>query len=148
MQLLEIFPHLNATLNALSGVFLITGFYYIKKGEIPRHRASMVSAVVSSTIFLICYLIHHTIRTYYFGLGPTKFTGEGIIRPVYFAILGTHTVLAALVAPAILFIFYKALKGQFEIHKKFARFVFPVWLYVSITGVVVYILLYQIYTNR
>lgn len=148
MQLLEIFPHLNATLNALSGVFLITGFYYIKKGEIQKHRASMVSAVVSSTIFLICYLIHHTIRTYYFGLGPTKFTGEGIIRPVYFAILGTHTVLAALVAPAILFIFYKALKGQFEIHKKFARFVFPVWLYVSLTGVIVYLLLYQFFPNR
>ncbi len=148
MQLLDIFPHLNATLNALSGVLLIFGFYFIKNKEIQKHRLCMVSAVVSSSIFLICYLIHHSIRTYYFGLGPTKFTGEGIIRPIYFTILGTHTILAAVVAPAILFIFYKALKGQFDIHRKFARIVFPVWLYVSVTGVVVYLLLYQLYPNR
>lgn len=148
MQLLEIFPHLNATLNALSGVFLIIGFYFIKKGEIQKHRAMMVSAVVTSSLFLICYLIHHTIRTYSFGLGPTKFTGEGIIRPIYFTILGTHTILAAVVAPAVIFIFYKALKGQFDIHKKFARIVFPVWVYVSVTGVIVYLLLYQLYPNR
>ncbi len=108
----------------------------------------MVSAVVMSTLFLICYLIHHAIRTYFFGLGPTKFTGEGIIRPIYFLILGTHTILAALVAPAVIYIFIKALKKQFDIHKKFARFVYPVWLYVSITGVLVYLLLYQIYPNR
>ncbi len=108
----------------------------------------MVSAVVISTIFLIFYLIHHALRTYFFGLGPTKFTGEGIIRPIYFFILGTHTVLAALVAPAVIYIFIKALKGQFEIHKKFARFVYPVWLYVSVTGVMVYLLLYQLYPAR
>lgn len=108
----------------------------------------MVSAVVMSTLFLICYLIHHAIRTYFFGLGPTKFTGEGIIRPIYFLILGTHTILATLVAPAVIYIFIKALKKQFDIHKKFARFVYPVWLYVSITGVIVYLLLYQIYPNR
>jgi uncharacterized membrane protein YozB (DUF420 family) len=148
MQLLEIFPHLNATLNALSGVLLIFGFYFIKNKEIQKHRACMVSAVVMSTLFLICYLLHHALRTYYFGLGPTKFTGEGIIRPIYFTILGTHTLLAAVVAPAVVYIFIKALKGQFEIHKKFARLVYPVWLYVSITGVVVYLLLYQIYPNR
>lgn len=148
MQLLEIFPHLNATLNAFSGVLLIFGFYFIKKREIQKHRAVMMSAVVTSSLFLICYLIHHAIRTYYFGLGPTKFTGEGTIRSVYFLILGTHTVLAALVAPAIIYIFIKALKGQFDIHKKFARFVYPVWLYVSITGVTVYLLLYQIYPGR
>lgn len=148
MQLLEIFPHLNATLNALSGVFLILGFYFIRRKEISKHRAMMVSAVVTSTLFLICYLIHHAIRTYFFGLGPTKFTGEGIIRPIYFTILGTHTILAAIVAPAVIYIFIKALKGQFEIHKKFARIVFPVWLYVSITGVIVYLLLYQLYPNR
>jgi uncharacterized membrane protein YozB (DUF420 family) len=148
VQLLEIFPHLNATLNALSGVFLIIGFYFIKRGEIQKHRAMMVSAVVTSTLFLICYLIHHTIRTYSFGLGPTKFTGEGIIRPIYFTILGTHTVLAAVLAPAVIYIFTKALKGQFEIHKKFARIVFPVWVYVSTTGVIVYLILYQLYPNR
>ena len=108
----------------------------------------MVSAVVTSTLFLICYLIHHSIRTYFFGLGPTKFTGEGIIRPIYFLILGTHTILAAVVAPFVIFIFWKALKKQFEIHQKVARIVFPVWLYVSVTGVIVYLLLYQIFPNR
>lgn len=84
MQLLEIFPHLNAILNASSGVLLTLGFYFIKKKEIQKHRACMVSAVVMSSIFLICYLVHHSIRSYYFGLGPTKFTGEGFIRPIYF----------------------------------------------------------------
>ncbi len=148
MQLLEIFPHLNATLNASSGVLLIFGFYYIKNKEIQKHRACMMSAIVMSTLFLISYLSHHSIRTYYFGLSPTKFTGEGIIRPIYFLILGTHTVLATLVAPAVIYIFIKALKGQFDIHKKFARIVFPVWLYVSVTGVVVYLLLYQFFPNR
>jgi uncharacterized membrane protein YozB (DUF420 family) len=148
VQLLEIFPHLNATLNALSGILLIFGFYFIKQKEIQKHRACMVSAVVTSALFLISYLIHHAIRTYFFGLGPTKFTGEGIIRPVYFLILGTHTILATLVAPFIIFIFWKALKSQFEIHKKIARLVFPVWLYVSVTGVVVYLLLYHFFPNR
>lgn len=148
MQLLEIFPHLNATLNAFSGVLLTFGFYFIKNKQIQKHRACMVSAVVSSTLFLISYLIHHSIRTYYFGLSPTKFTGEGIIRPIYFLILGTHTVLATVVAPAVIYIFWKAIKGQFEIHKKFARFVFPVWLYVSVTGVLVYLLLYHFFPNR
>lgn len=148
MQLLDIFPHLNAILNASSGVLLILGFYFIKKKEIQKHRASMLSAVVVSSIFLICYLIHHSIRSYYFGLGPTKFTGEGIIRSIYFFILTTHTILAALITPAVIYILIKALRQQFEIHKKFARIVFPIWLYVSITGVVVYLLLYQIYPNR
>jgi uncharacterized membrane protein YozB (DUF420 family) len=129
VQFLEIFPHLNATLNALSGILLVFGFYFIKRKEIQKHRACMVSAVVTSALFLISYLIHHAIRTYFFGLGPTKFTGEGIIRPVYFLILGTHTVLATIVAPLVIFIFWKALKGQFQVHKKIARLVFPVWLY-------------------
>jgi uncharacterized membrane protein YozB (DUF420 family) len=148
VQFLEIFPHLNATLNALSGILLVFGFYFIKRKEIQKHRACMVSAVVTSALFLISYLIHHAIRTYFFGLGPTKFTGEGIIRPVYFLILGTHTVLATIVAPLVIFIFWKALKGQFQVHKKIARLVFPVWLYVSVTGVVVYLLLYQFFPNR
>ncbi len=148
MQLLDIFPHLNAILNALSGVLLIIGFYFIKQKEIQKHRACMVSAVVMSTVFLICYLIHHSIRSYYFGLGPTKFTGEGIIRPIYFAILTSHTILAAIVAPAVIYIFTKALKKQFDIHKKFARIIYPIWLYVSVTGVFVYLILYQFYPAK
>jgi putative membrane protein len=148
MQLLDILPHLNAILNVLSSVLLIFGFYFIKQKEIQKHRAAMLSAFVTSCLFLFLYVTHHTIRTYYFGLGPTKFTGEGIIRPIYFFILTTHTILATVIAPFIIFTLSRALKGTFEIHKKFARFVFPIWLYVSITGVVVYIFLYQIYTAR
>ncbi len=148
MQLLDILPHLNAVLNALSGVLLIFGFYFIKRKEIKKHRACMLSAFVTSVLFLIFYLTHHSIRTYYFGLGPTKFTGEGIIRPIYFIILTTHTILATVIAPFIVYTLSRAIKGKFEIHKKFARIVFPIWLYVSVTGVTVYTMLYQIYTAR
>lgn len=148
MDLLQIFPHLNATLNGLSGVFLIFGFYFIRTKQISKHRAAMLTAFTLSGIFLACYLTHHAIRTYYFGLGPTKFTGEGIIRPIYFTILTTHTILATVITPFILIVLWRALKGKFEIHKKLARLVFPVWLYVSITGVIVYLMLYQLFPAK
>lgn len=105
----------------------------------------MLTAFVTSSLFLICYIIHHSIRTYYFGLGPTKFTGEGAARSFYFFILGTHTVLATLIAPFILVTLYRALKGKFEMHRRIARWVYPIWLYVSITGVIVYLMLYHFY---
>ncbi len=108
----------------------------------------MLSAVTVSALFLISYITYHSLRTYYFGLGPTKFTGEGIIRPIYFTILTSHTILAALIAPFIIWTLRRALKGKFDLHKKLARLVYPVWLYVSFTGVVVYFLLYQIYPGR
>ncbi len=148
MDILQILPHLNATLNGLSGVFLMLGFYFIRTKQISKHRASMLTAFTLSSIFLAFYLIHHAVRTYYFGLGPTKFTGEGIIRPVYFTILTTHTILATVVAPFILVVLWRALKGKFEIHKKLARLVFPIWLYVSITGVIVYLMLYQLFPAK
>lgn len=109
------------------------------------HKACMLASFVASTFFLICYIIHHTIRTYYFGLGPTKFTGEGLARPFYFFILGTHTILAALTGPFIIVTLWRALKGKFEMHRRLARWVFPIWLYVSATGVIVYLMLYQIF---
>ena len=148
MDLLQIFPHLNATLNALSGVFLLCGFYFIMRQQIARHRFCMLAASCVSALFLVGYLTHHAIRTYYFGLGPTKFTGEGIIRPIYFTILTSHTILAAIIGPFVIVTLRRGLKGMYEKHKKIARYVYPIWLYVSITGVVVYILLYQIYTAR
>lgn len=148
MDLLKIFPHLNASLNATSGFFLILGFYFIRNKMILKHRACMLTAFSFSTLFLACYLTHHAIRTYYFGLGPTKFTGEGIARPIYFTILTSHTILAAVVAPFVLLTLYRALKGRFEIHRKIARIVFPVWLYVSVTGVIVYLMLYHLYPAR
>lgn len=148
MELLSIFPHLNALLNALSGVFLLTGFYFIRNKQIERHRAAMLAAVTVSALFLLSYLSHHALRTYYFGLGPTRFTGEGLARPIYFTILTSHTILAALVAPFILVTVARGLKGTFEKHKRLARLVFPVWLYVSATGVAVYVMLYHLYPAR
>lgn len=108
----------------------------------------MLAASTVSAIFLVSYLTHHAIRTYYFGLGPTRFTGEGIIRPIYMTILLSHTILAAVVAPFILLTLWRGLKGQYDKHRKIARLVFPVWAYVSVTGVIVYLLLYQIYPGR
>ena len=148
MDLLNVFPHLNAALNALSGLFLICGFYFIQTSQISRHRAFMLTASSISAVFLISYLTHHALRTYYFGLGPTKFTGEGLARPIYFTILTSHTILAALVAPFVIRTLYLGLKMRADKHRNIARLVFPVWLYVSLTGVIVYILLYQIYPNR
>lgn len=148
MDLLQIFPHLNAALNGLSGVFLMAGFYFIRTKQIHKHRISMLTAFTLSGFFLASYLAHHALRTYYFGLGATKFTGEGVVRPIYFTILTTHTILATVVAPFILVVLWRALKGKFEIHKKLARLVFPVWLYVSVTGVVVYLMLYQFYAAK
>lgn len=145
MELLQIFPHLNAFLNALSGVFVAAGFYFIRRKQIEMHRKCMLTAFILSGLFLVSYLTHHSIRTYLFGLGPTKFTGDGLVRPFYFTVLTTHTILAALIAPLIILTLWRAWKGKFELHKKLARFVFPIWLYVSITGVIVYLMLYQLF---
>ncbi len=148
MDLLQIFPHVNATLNALSSVFLLSGFYFIMRRQIAAHRICMLAAASVSALFLVMYIAHHALRTYYFGLGPTKFTGEGIIRPIYFTILTSHTILAAVIGPFVIVTLRRGLKGWYESHKKLARLVYPIWLYVSITGVVVYLLLYQIYPGQ
>jgi uncharacterized membrane protein YozB (DUF420 family) len=143
--IIDFFPHLNASLNALAGTFLIAGFYFIVKRRIAQHRFCMITACSISAVFLISYITYHSLRTYYFGIGPTKFTGQGLIRPVYFTILTSHTILAALVTPFVIWTLARALKGKYELHKRLARLVFPIWLYVSVTGVAVYLLLYQIY---
>ncbi len=148
MDLLQIFPHLNASLNALSGVFLLSGFFFIMKRQIARHRFCMLTASAVSAVFLLSYVSHHILRTYYFGLGPTKFTGEGVIRPIYFTILTSHTVLAIAIFPFVIMTLRRGLKGWYDKHKRLARLVFPVWLYVSVTGVIVYFLLYQMYPGR
>jgi uncharacterized membrane protein YozB (DUF420 family) len=145
MELLQIFPHLNAALNSSSGLFLIAGLYFILNKRVREHRFCMLTASLISALFLVSYLSHHALRTYYFGLGPTKFTGEGLARPVYFTILTSHTILAAVIGPFVIVTLYRALKGRFDEHRRLARLVYPVWLYVSATGVVVYLMLYQIY---
>ena len=145
MDLLQIFPHLNAVLNAASGVFLVCGLFFILKKRVREHRFCMLSASIISAVFLVSYISHHALRTYYFGLGPTKFAGQGLARPIYFTILTSHTILAALVGPFVVATLYRGLKGHFDAHRRLARLVYPVWLYVSITGVIVYLMLYQIY---
>jgi uncharacterized membrane protein YozB (DUF420 family) len=137
-----VLPHLNAVLNATSGLLLITGYAFVRRRHIVLHLTCMIAALISSTLFLISYLVYH----YYHG--TTRFAGEGIARPLYFIILGTHTVLAVVILPFIAVTVYRAARGQFQKHKRIARWTFPMWLYVSVTGVIVYLMLYQLYPAR
>jgi uncharacterized membrane protein YozB (DUF420 family) len=132
-------PALNAALNALSAVLLVVGYLCIRRRRVVAHRTCMVAAFVTSVAFLASYL---TLRYY---AGMTRFTADGWIRPVYFAILGTHTVLAAAVVPLALVTLSRALRQRFDRHAKIARWTLPIWLYVSVTGVIVYWLLYHLY---
>ena len=136
---LESFPPLNACLNSLCAVLLLTGLYFIKKKNVPAHKTCMISAFAVSSIFLACYLYYH------YHHGATKFQGEGIVRPLYFALLISHTILAVANLPLILITFYRAFKGQFDKHRAIAKYSFSIWLYVSVTGVIVYLMLYQLY---
>ena len=131
-------PTLNALLNSLSGVLLTSGYVLIRQGWIKAHRACMLVAFATSTVFLISYLIYHA------NVGTVAFTGQGGIRIAYFAVLISHVVLAALILPLALVTLYRALRGQFEHHRRIARWTLPVWLYVSVTGVIVYLMLYQL----
>jgi uncharacterized membrane protein YozB (DUF420 family) len=148
IEALHIFPHLNATLNASSGVCLIAGLYFILTSQIAKHRVCMLAASTISAIFLVSYVTHHVIRTSIFGLGPTKFTGEGIARPIYFTILTSHTLMAVAVAPFVVLTLWRGLKGRYDQHKRIARLVYPVWLFVSASGVAVYIMLYHLFPAR
>ncbi len=136
-------PAVNATLNGLSAVFLTTGYAFIKRGNKTAHRNCMIAAVCTSAIFLACYLTYHIqVKT------VTRFVDPAWFRPIYLLILLTHTVLAAAIVPLILVTLFRARKQQFEAHKKIARWTWPIWLYVSVTGVVIYLLLYQIYPQK
>ena len=141
MDLLSYLPHLNACLNSASAVLLFSGYLFIRRHNVKAHRNCQVSALVVSTLFLISYLVYH------FNHGTTRFTGQGIARPIYFTILTTHTILAIVIVPLILITFYRALRADFERHRRIARITLPLWLYVSITGVIVYLMLYQIYPS-
>lgn len=135
-------PHLNAVLNTTSALLLLAGFRFIRLGRIQPHRNCQISAVVTSTLFLISYLTYH----YYHG--ATRFAGQGIVRPLYFTILITHTILAVVIVPLIIVTLYRAARGDFIRHRRIARWTLPLWLYVSVTGVIVYLMLYQIYPAR
>jgi putative membrane protein len=127
----------NAGLNATSAILLGSGFYFIKQKNIRAHKVCMVSAVTVSTLFLTSYLIYH------YNVGSVRFTKQGWIRDVYFPLLLTHTVLAAVTLPLVLRTLFLATKGRFGQHVRIAKWTFPIWMYVSVTGVVVYLLLYH-----
>ena len=130
-------PTLNAALNSLSAVFLFAGFLFIKSRNRSAHRACMLAACASSTVFLISYLFYH------YQVGSVPFKGVGAVRVVYFAILISHTILATTVVPLALITLIRALRERFDAHRRIARWTFPIWLYVSVTGVVVYAMLYR-----
>ncbi|HEX4567893.1 MAG TPA: DUF420 domain-containing protein [Vicinamibacterales bacterium] len=130
-------PALNATLNATSAVLLTIGWILIRRGRWRQHRAFMIAAFCTSVLFLISYLTYHA------HIGSKHFTGQGAIRVVYFSILLTHTVLAATIVPLVLVTLSRGLSARFDRHRAIARWTIPLWLYVSVTGVVVYFMLYQ-----
>ena len=135
----SVLPAVNATLNATSGIFLLTGYVLIKQRRINAHRNAMLAAFTSSTLFLISYLVYH------YHVGSHPFGGQGIIRPIYFTILISHVILAVVILPFIISTLTKGLRAQYVRHKRVAKWTFPLWMYVSVTGVVVYVMLYQIY---
>lgn len=128
-------PLVNSCLNFLSTLFLIAGFYFIKNGKKELHQKMMWSALVISAVFLTNYLIFH------FNVGSVKFLGTGIIRPIYFAILIPHIILAMAIVPLVLMTFSRAIKKNFELHKRIARITWPLWMFVSVTGVVIYVIM-------
>jgi len=134
---IEQLPTVNACLNGTAAILLITGFLAIRTGKRERHRRLMEGAFAVSALFLISYLTYHALH------GATRFPGHGIARSIYLTILGSHTLLAILALPLVLWTFRLAGREQFDAHKRWARWTFPIWLYVSVTGVVVYWMLYR-----
>ena len=130
-------PAVNASLNALSGTLLVAGYTLMRLKRIELHRTFMIAAFAASSLFLICYVIYHA------QVGSVPFPRQGFVRPLYFTILITHVVLAASVPPLAIITLTRGLKGRYPQHRRIARWTFPIWLYVSITGVLVYVLLYQ-----
>ncbi|HEV2708403.1 MAG TPA: DUF420 domain-containing protein [Pyrinomonadaceae bacterium] len=138
----SVLPHLNASLNATSGLLLLAGFFFIRRRRVTAHLVCMGAALCVSALFLVSYLIYH------YNYGSVKFTGQGAARQVYFAVLLTHTVLAVVIVPLILLTVRRAVRGEFRLHRRLARWTYPLWLYVSATGVVVYLMLYHLYPAR
>ena len=134
-----IFPAVNATLNGSSAVLLLIGRWFIGRGRISIHRAFMIAALVTSSAFLVSYLYYHA------HVRSVHFQGQGWSRPVYFSILISHTILAAVVVPMVIMTLSRALRERFDRHRAIARWTFPVWMYVSVTGVIVYVMLYHLF---
>ena len=132
-------PAVNATLNGLSAIFLVLGYRYIRQRNRVVHERYMKAAVVTSALFLICYI------TYHFKAGRTVFQNPPWFRPIYLTLLLSHTLLAVTIVPLIIITFTRALRQRFDAHRKIARWTWPLWMYVSVTGVIIYLLLYRIF---
>jgi putative membrane protein len=130
-------PALNASLNAIATVLLVTGYVFIRRGERQKHKACMIAALVTSALFLTSYVIYHA------QVGSVPFKGTGWIRTLYFVVLIPHVILAAAIVPPILITVSRALSAKYDKHRRIARWTLPLWLYVSVTGVIVYLMLYQ-----
>lgn len=131
-------PGVNATLNTASALLLAAGYFFIRRGNVAAHHRCMLAALVTSALFLTSYLVYH------YNVGSVAFTGQGWIRTVYFTILISHTILAAAIVPLVLVTLTRALRARFDAHRQIARWTLPLWFYVSVTGVVVYWMLYRL----
>src|SRR5437588_4911632 len=134
-------PHLNAGLNASSFILLSSGYYFIRHQKVKAHRACQLSALTASILFLVSYIVYHQHH------GITRFAGQGIARPIYLTILTSHTILAVVIVPLIIITLRRALRCDFDRHKAIARWTLPLWMYVSVTGVIVYLMLYHLYPS-
>jgi len=137
----SVLPHLNAALNASSFILLISGYFFIRRRRVIAHRNCQLAALTASILFLISYITYHQHH------GTTRFTGQGMARTVYFTILTTHTILAVVIVPFVIVTLLRAWRGDFLRHRALARWTLPMWLYVSITGVLVYLMLYHLYPS-
>jgi len=135
-------PAVNACLNSLSAILLAIGYAFIRRNNVTAHRNCMIGAFLVSTIFLICYLVYH------FNAGRTVFKEPAWFRPLYLVLLLSHTVLAVVIVPMVLITLSRALKQRFDRHRQIARWTWPLWMYVSVTGVIIYLLLYQIFPQH
>jgi putative membrane protein len=139
-EIIPYLPHFQAILNTCAALLLATGYYYIKINNRIAHQKCMIAALLISTVFMISYLSYHA------EVGYTPFTGQGIIRPFYFTLLASHVILAAIIVPMVLTTAYFAITGNFDKHPRLARWTLPLWFYVSVSGVLIYILGFHIYT--
>ncbi len=139
MPTVPLLATVNASLNAIAAVFLGAGYFFIRRRQIEAHRICMLIAFAVSAVFLICYV------TYHIQVGDVRFQGHGVVRPVYFTILITHIILAGATVPLAVFTLSRALRARFDKHRRIARWAWPVWMYVSVTGVIVYLMVYHIY---
>ncbi|WLD15260.1 DUF420 domain-containing protein [Planctellipticum variicoloris] len=136
-------PAVNASLNGVAAVLLLVGYWLIKTGRRDAHKRAMLAAFGTSVVFLICYLVYHAALHHYTGESGKKFPGTGVVRTVYLAILLSHILLAFTLVFLPLMTIYRAWKQQWERHRKIARITFPIWVYVSVTGVIIYLMLYH-----